>query len=213
MLQISNLTMQFEDKKVLANIHLHIQDKEKMAIIGSSGSGKTTFFQILSLQLKPNSGTIFYQNKNIFHYSTHEKHIYKKHIIHTLPQNLLLFENKTVYENLELFFNKKEIDSILKKHNLDDLKKRKVYTLSGGQKQKVAILRACLKSCHIYLLDEITNALDEATAKEVLDFLFSLLKDKTILIITHQLHLIKPYVQKVYLLHNGKLKEVLNEAS
>jgi len=48
MLQISNLTMQFEDKKVLANIHLHIQDKEKMAIIGSSGSGKTTFFQILS---------------------------------------------------------------------------------------------------------------------------------------------------------------------
>ena len=112
-----------------------------------------------------------------------------------------------------MFFNKKEIDSILIKHHLDDLKKRKVYTLSGGQKQKVAILRACLKSCPIYLLDEITNALDEATAKEVLDFLFSLLKDKTILIITHQLHLIKPYVQKVYLLHNGKLKEVLNEAS
>lgn len=211
MLKISNLTIQFGNKKVLANIHLHIQRKEKIAIIGSSGSGKTTFFQILSLQLKPTSGSIFYDNKNIFHYTSHEKHNFQKNVIHTLSQNLLLFENKTVFENLALFFNQKEIETLLIKHQLDNLKYRKVNTLSGGQKQKVAILRACLKSSQIYLLDEITNALDESTAKEVLNFLFALLKEKTILIITHQLHLIKPYVQKVYLLQDKKLQEVCNE--
>ena len=89
---------------------------------------------------------------------------------------------------------------------------KKIFELSGGEKQKIAILKACLSSNEIFLFDEITHALDFKTAQEVLHFLFSLLHDKTIIIVTHQLTLVEPYLSKIYDVSKKQLK-VLNQKS
>lgn len=212
MLQLQNVTFSYQEKILFHQFNLDIHAKDKIAIIGPSGCGKTTLLHLISGTLRLKKGKILYNGQNIYTFNHKQRKNYQKNIICYLSQQLLLFENLTVYENLFLFFKKEAIDDILTQTNLLSLKHKKIKTLSGGEKQKIAILKACLSSNEIFLFDEITHALDLKTAQEVLHFLFSLLHDKTIIIVTHQLTLVEPYLSKIYDVSKKQLK-VLNQKS
>ena len=202
MLEIKNLSISFKKQDVLKNVNIKIKQGEKVAIIGDSGSGKSTLFNCILNNLKPTKGNIFYLEKNIFNYSSKEKVNYKRYEICHVSQSLDLFEELTIYENLDLFYKQNKIIEILKQTNFYEMKDKKVKYLSGGQRQKVAIIKAYLSNANLYLFDEITSALDLNTARDVLDFLFTNLANKTILFITHQKELMLPYATTVYQIEN-----------
>lgn len=207
MLKIKKLSYFYDKKKILNNLNLDIADGEKVAIVGKSGSGKTTLLNIILGNLKPQKGQVLFKGLDIYCYSNKQKNEYKRYYISNIFQSLNLLEEKTVEDNLLYFSNKSNVYELLKKLKLLDLKDKKINELSGGQKQKVAIARACLKKPELLICDEITSSLDAKTAQEVLDFIFSIFQNQTIIIVSHDYDMIKKYVNKILFLEEGKINK------
>lgn len=205
MLKIQNLSMKYDNKPIFYNLNIIINEFDKIAFYGDSGIGKTTLFNLIHLDLSPNKGNILYLDQNIYNFSFHKKQKYKNKIVSYVSQRQNFFENKSVFENLNIFYKKKDIIDILTKTNLVGLANQKFSTLSGGQKQKIAIIRAMLANTKIYLFDEITSALDKQSEQEILKFIFTFLKNKTLLFITHNLESIENMVNKIYKLEHYNL--------
>lgn len=194
MILIENIYKKFEENNVIENFSCHIKNEEFVAIMGPSGSGKSTILNIVGGLENPNSGNITIDNiKNPWKNRKNKTKILR-YTIGYLFQNYALIENKTVSANLDiaLKYNKsKDKDKlkrdILKKVGLEEKLNTKVYKLSGGEQQRVAIARLFLKPCKVILADEPTASLDEENKKNILFLLNELNKTykKTILIVTH----------------------------
>lgn len=194
MILIENIYKKFEEDNVIENFSFHIKSEEFVAIMGPSGSGKSTILNIIGGLDKPTSGNITIDNiKNPWENRKNKTKILR-YTIGYLFQNYALIENKTVSANLDiaLKYNKvKDKDKlkrdILKKVGLEEKLNTKVYKLSGGEQQRVAIARLFLKPCKVILADEPTASLDEENKKNILFLLHELNKTykKTILIVTH----------------------------
>ncbi|MDE8563413.1 ATP-binding cassette domain-containing protein [Anoxybacillus rupiensis] len=188
MIEIRNLTKKFDEKIVFSNFNLKIEDGEFVIISGSSGCGKTTLLNMIGAIEKIDHGDIIVDGIDIKNKRNHLHYFRTK--IGFLFQNFALVDNKTVKENLKMI--RKDcrtdlsIEEVLRKVGLEEKINKKVYTLSGGEQQRVALARLMLKKCDIILADEPTGSLDKKNAEAVLDILNQFNEQgKTIILVTH----------------------------
>ncbi|MDN6968080.1 ABC transporter ATP-binding protein [Oenococcus sp. UCMA 17063] len=193
MITIQNMTKKFDDRFIFNKLNQTFENGRVYALIGPSGSGKTTLLNILAHLEIYDSGQVFYENKDLAKISAN---FYFRHMLGYLFQNFGLLENKTVKENLNLGlvgkkFKTNEASKIqneaLKQVHLDYLPPRqKIYALSGGEAQRVALAKVILKDPPLILADEPTAALDPENGQEVMSLLLSLkTRKRTIVIATH----------------------------
>lgn len=188
MIQIQKLEKKFGEKTLFSNFTLEIPDDEFVIFSGASGCGKTTLLNMIGGIEPFDQGEIIVNNiplsnqKNLLNYFRYE--------IGFLFQNFALIENKTVQENLRIIKKKCRTDitmeEALQRVGLTDKMDKKVYTLSGGEQQRIALARLMMKKCNIILADEPTGSLDRKNAEVVIDILHQLhLQGKTIVLVTH----------------------------
>ena len=184
-IEIVNVTKKYGSKEIFTDLNLTFEAGKSYALIGGSGSGKSTLLNIIGRLEKIDSGKVLVDKQDIW--KTKER-TYFKNTIGYVFQNYSLIENKTVYDNLKLLNkDKKIISEILEKVGLStDYLKHKIYELSGGQAQRVAIARMLMKPRKIILADEPTGALDREIGNEIINLLLSeAAKNNYVIIATH----------------------------
>ncbi|MDU5807475.1 MAG: ABC transporter ATP-binding protein [Peptoniphilus harei] len=188
MIEIKNMNKSFGDKVIFKDFNLEIKDQEFVVLSGKSGSGKTTLLNIIGGIEKVDSGEVYVDNQDI----TKEKNLldYFRYTVGFLFQNFALIERETVYENLKLVKKRcrtdTSIEEALEMVGLSDKKNQKVYTLSGGEQQRVALARLLIKKCKLILADEPTGSLDRENANMVISILKEYQKmGKTVCLVTH----------------------------
>ena len=184
-IEIVNVTKKYGSKEIFTDLNLTFEAGKSYALIGGSGSGKSTLLNIIGRLETIDSGKVLVDKQDIW--KTKER-TYFKNTIGYVFQNYSLIENKTVYDNLKLLNkDKKIISEILEKVGLStDYLKHKIYELSGGQAQRVAIARMLMKPRKIILADEPTGALDSEIGNEIINLLLSeAAKNNYVIIATH----------------------------
>ena len=206
-----NLTHAFE-YTLFENINITLHNRESIAILGVSGCGKSTMLHILSTLLKPNSGEVFYNEREIYSLSSDERLKIRRNDFGIIFQSHYLFKGFSAYENIELaakLVNKKIDNEILDKLQISQILKQKIGELSGGQQQRVSIARVLHKNPNIIFADEPTGNLDKDTANDVFDVLFDYInkKDGGLILVTHDENLAQK-CSSVYRLVDKKLIEI-----
>ncbi len=188
MIEIKQLRKSFEKSVIFDNFDLTVKTGDFAVFSGASGAGKTTLLNMIGSIEPVDSGSICVDGIDI----TQKKNQinYLKTKVSFLFQNFALIENKTVLENLKIIKGKAKndvtIEAALAKVGMSDKLHEKVYKLSGGEQQRIALARVMIKKCDIILADEPTGSLDRKNADNVI----SLLKDlnaigKTVIMVTH----------------------------
>ena len=204
---------------ILENINLNINKGDKIGIFGESGSGKSTFVDLICGFSKPTSGNILVDNNKDIIFSNKWLDL-----ISYLPQKIFLSDNtikfNVAYGQNEKSQNIKQLNFIFNNENILNFVKylsNKEETIigedglkiSGGQKQRIGIARAVYKSSDLIILDEATSALDEETEKKILDFLFKHFEEKTLILISHKKNNLS-MCNKIFHLKNRKLEVIDN---
>jgi len=208
MLEAFNLSHSF-DYLLFENVNLKIKEKEKIAIVGSSGSGKSTLLHILSSFLKPNSGEVIFNGKNLYAIKQNELIEIRKKEIGIIFQFHYLFNTFSALENLEVaaLLSGKEVDfALLERLKIKDVIHQNIQTLSGGQQQRVSIARVLTKKPKIIFADEPTGNLDKQNAYEVIEVLkeYCDKNSAALVTVTHDMDIASKF-DKVYVLKNKKL--------
>lgn len=191
MIQLLNVNKKFEQKNILSNVSLSVSKNEFVCITGESGVGKTTLLNMIGLLEKPDSGEIMINGKN--HFTKNDILKLRRDFFGYVFQDYLLLPDKTVEENINIskYENKKmdkqDYAEVMKKVGLDrSYLNKKVYYLSGGEQQKVAIARMMLKRYELVLADEPTGNLDYKNKMDIIEIFKDLKKiGKTIICVTH----------------------------
>ena len=193
MIKIEHLAKSFGERTVFQDTNLQFAAGKVYALIGNSGCGKTTLLNILA-KLEPyEKGSISYRGQELKQIKSH--HFFKNELGY-LFQNFGLLENETIAANLELGLigqkwtkqeKKKREEEVLEKVGLNYLTlDQKIYELSGGEAQRVALAKVILKDPPLILADELTAALDPETSQEIMNLLLSLKKpDRLMILATH----------------------------
>jgi glutamine transport protein glnQ len=214
---VKKLEKSFENQKVLRGIDLEIQDGETVVLIGSSGSGKSTFLRCLNLLNVPDKGQIFIDGQEITNPKTNLNKLRAK--VGMVFQSFNLFENLNIIENIKLAPKKvlhisnkqaeKEAMELLKRVGLANKSYDYPKNLSGGQKQRVAIARSLAMHPEVILFDEPTSALDPEMVGEVLEVIKDLAKDhsRTMVIVTHEMSFAREVGTRLIFLDKGKIIE------
>lgn len=192
MFELTNIIKEFLHRKVFDNFKLTFEAGKVYAIIGQSGSGKTTLLNMIA-KLESYEESILYEGKEL---SKIKKHSYFLNDLSYLFQNFGLIENETIDKNLDLgLINQKLSKKTKQEKKLETLAQvnvaylklnQKIYELSGGEAQRVALAKAILKDSPVILADEPTAALDSENSEEVMKLLLSMKNENRIIIIaTH----------------------------
>ena len=209
-----NYHLNGNDIKVLENINFEIKKNERVAIIGESGSGKTSLLMLMSCLEKPTSGSIIFNNEDFSKLSEEKKTEIRKTKIGLIFQQFYLIPNYTALENVmfPMQINKikdeqKKAISLLSEIGLADQKNNLPSELSGGEQQRVAIARAISFGPEIILADEPTGNLDEKNTKLVSNLLLDYSRKKKIglILVTHNMKLAKKCDRIIKLL-DGSIK-------
>jgi len=193
MIKVEKITKKFDNRIIFSNLNKEFLEGNVYALTGKSGSGKTTLLNILANLESFDSGDIYYNDENI---KKIPKQVFFRKYMGYLFQNFGLIESQTIEENLNLgLIGKKIAKEEQKKLQLSSLENvglayldlnTKIYTLSGGEAQRVALAKLILKNPPLILADEPTAALDPTNANEVMNLLLSLRNDERIIILaTH----------------------------
>ena len=184
-IDLLNVSKSFGSKKIFTDLNLKFESGKSYALIGGSGSGKSTLLNIIGRLEKIDSGNVLVDEQDIWKI---KERTFFKNTVGYVFQNYSLIDNKTVYDNLKLITkDKKTITDVLEKVGLSsDYLHQKIYELSGGQAQRVAIARMLMKPRKIILADEPTGALDGEIGKEIIRLLLNETdEDKYVIIATH----------------------------
>jgi len=217
--EIKNLYFKYQNEWVLENINLSLKEKEFLAIIGPNGGGKTTLLKLILGFLKPNKGEIKIYGKNT---------IKARELIGYVPQytTFSLDIPITVFDIIlqgrlkknKFFYSEEDKEkaiNLMKKLKIEHLKNKKIKNLSGGQRQKVLILRALVSEPKIIIMDEPTSAIDINGQKEVLDLIESL--EITRVVVSHDIKILFrkvdkiAYINKTAVIHEGPKLNIPND--
>ena len=176
--------------EVLRGISLNIKDGDFMVILGASGSGKSTFLNVISGLDPADAGNIFYNDRNISTMSDSEITNFRKNTLGYVFQQYFLLPNLNVDKNVKMgadLANNTDYRKLIEAVGLKDKAKKYPHELSGGEQQRVSIARALAKKPEVLFLDEPTGALDETTGRMVLDLITRLQKEIgfTMVMVTH----------------------------
>jgi len=188
LLQVENVRKSFGPLEVLKGVSLPVDRGDVVAILGPSGSGKTTLLHIIGALETFDGGQVIVDGIDVNDPKTHRDYFANK--VGFLFQNFVLIEDMTVRKNLNLIRKTNasgiSIAEALDYVGLGDKIDQKVYELSGGEQQRVALARLMIKKCDIILADEPTGSLDRKNAERVLSILEDFhQKGKTVVIVTH----------------------------
>ena len=219
-IEVKDLEFEYEkNTPILDKVSLSIEKGDRIAFIGESGSGKTTLVDILMGLYRAKSGKIYVDGVEINNRNLKD---WRKKIGY-IPQEIYLFDG-TVGENVSIGhdYDEARVIEVLKQAKIWEFFKNKegVHTkvgdagimLSGGQKQRVGIARALYKEQEILVLDEATSALDDNTEEQIIDELYNLAEDKTLIMIAHRLTTLKK-CNKIFQLEKGKIKKEYSNIS
>lgn len=208
MIILKNVCKKYNEHTVIDNLNLTINDGEFIILTGESGCGKTTLLNMIGAVEPVTSGEILVDNVDILKKKNQLE--YYKNKVGFLFQNFALVDNKTVEENLNLI--KKDarssisIEDALKFVGLSGKSNQKIYKLSGGEQQRVALARLLIKKCEIVLADEPTGSLDKKNAAVVMKLLNEINKNgKTVIMVTHDMEIASAYGKQISLNANNSL--------
>ena len=221
MIELLNLSKSFKTKNktihALSDVSLTVEKGEIFGVIGTSGAGKSTLIRCVNLLEKPNEGKVIVDNIELTKLSDAQLTLERRKIA-MIFQHFNLLSSRTVFDNIAFPLElegkskseiKEKVNSLLELVGLKEKAKDYPANLSGGQKQRVAIARALANDPKVLLCDEATSALDPATTKSILKLLKSINQklNLTILLITHEMEVIKTICDKVAVIDHGKLAE------
>ncbi len=206
--------------KALDGISISFRDKEFVAILGVSGSGKTTFLNIVGGLDRYDSGELFIKGKKTKDFEDYDWDAYRNHSIGFVFQNYNLITHLSIVDNVELGMtlggvskaerNKKAVE-VLKKVGLKDHLHKKPNQLSGGQMQRVAIARALANDPEILLCDEPTGALDSETSVQIMDIIKEISKERLVIMVTHNSKIADQYADRIVRFQDGQVISDSNE--
>lgn len=215
-IKLEHVTFRYGNRKpALDDVSFIIEEGQKVALVGASGSGKSTIAKLLLKYYEPEAGDITIDGMDILEY----KNDYIRHAISYVPQNIELF-SKSIYDNIRVTRQSATLDEVkeaAKAADAHEFIKRlpmQYYTyleeagngLSGGEKQRIALARAFLKENQFYIMDESTSNLDFATENIIFDMIYNKFRKKTMLIIAHRLATVKN-CDKIIVMDKGKIVE------
>lgn len=212
LLQFKNVYFNSDNKTILKNISITIDRGDFISIVGPSGSGKSTFLKLCNHLISPTSGSITFKDRNIFGYNPIEL---RKNIVYCF-QTPYLFGD-TVGENINFPFLIRNLKPDTQKihelfsvfHMSTNFLDKNVKNLSGGETQRISLIRSLLFKPEILLLDEITSALDLNNAEIVENVIVSLNKEGiTVLWVTHNPEQSKKYANKLLTLESSEIKSL-----
>ncbi|WP_461809640.1 amino acid ABC transporter ATP-binding protein [Faecalimonas sp.] len=216
MIITKKLQKSFHGNQILKGINIHIEQGEKVVIIGPSGSGKSTFLRCLNLLESTTEGEVWFEGNNI---TSKECNINKlRQKMGMVFQQFNLFPHLTVRENITLapiklgLMSKEEADKkaeeLLDRIGLPDKAEQYPKQLSGGQKQRIAIARALAMNPEVLLFDEPTSALDPEMVGEVLALMKELADEgMTMVVVTHEMGFAREVATRVIFMDEGQIKE------
>ncbi len=192
LIKLKNITKTFNGEPIFVNFNLKVDKGEFLGIAGRSGAGKSTLLNIIGL-LEECEGTVSIKGKKIDNINSNKARLVLKNDIGYLFQNYALIDDLTVYDNLSIILDKipkkdrrtlalRELSAL----GLGDVLDKKIYQLSGGEQQRVAIARLILRDSEIILADEPTGSLDKKNGAIIMSLLKELhMQGKTIIMVSH----------------------------
>ena len=216
MIEVYDLCKSFGDLTVIDQLSCNVAKGEKIVVVGPSGSGKSTFLRCLNLLEKPNSGSIFFEGKEITAKKVNPDIMRRK--IGMVFQHFNLFPHMTVRKNITLapahlkIMSQEAADEkameLLARVGLEDKADAYPTTLSGGQTQRVAIVRALAMNPVLMLFDEPTSALDPEMVGEVLQVMMDLAESgMTMIAVTHEMNFAREVANRVLFMDEGRILE------
>ena len=195
----------------LNGLSFEVNKGQKVAILGKTGSGKSTIFQLLNRHYDPTSGQILLANCNVADYP---EAILRSHLVtlsqrvhifsQTLRDNLLMGNPQATDEQLKLVLERVELAYLLQEQDLDLWLGEGGRPLSGGEQRRLGLARVLLSNAELVLLDEPTEGLDRETEQQILMLIFAHCQARTLLMITHRLQVLERF-DRVYRIDNGQL--------
>lgn len=188
MLEIKSLYKSYGEKVLFSDWNLSVKKGEFIVVHGVSGCGKTTLLNMIGSVERPDNGHILFEGNDV--YDRRYQRLYLQTKVGFLFQNFALLESKSIEDNLKIVKKNVRTDMPFEKAlsivGLDNDINTKVYKLSGGEQQRVAIARLMLKKCELVLADEPTGSLDSANSERIVNLLSVLNNSgKTIIVVTH----------------------------
>lgn len=208
-----------DEKWVLRGINLTFPSTGLIAIKGESGSGKSTLLNLISMMETPDEGTIRINGRNQEKFSEKDKEDFRLFECGFIFQHFNLFEDITAEENIiqsltmggeDYKTAKDKADALLSKYKLDDIKERKASLLSGGEKQRVAVLRTIIRNPQIILADEPTGALDSKNEKLVMKLLKDYSLSHLVIFVSHNERIVKKYADRIIKIKDGGVSDDSN---
>jgi putative ABC transport system ATP-binding protein len=202
--------------RAVDGISLQIPSGEFVALLGASGSGKSSLLNLLAGLDSPTSGTVLVDGKNLGRLSRQELAKYRRHTVGMVFQSFNLVSAMNVFENVELPLRFAEVErskrvalvgGVLERVGLGERAKHRPAELSGGEQQRVALARALINEPTILLADEPTGNLDSRTGTEVMDLIRTLNEtlQMTVVLVTHERELAEKYAERLIFLADGRV--------
>ena len=216
MIEVQNIIKSYGNGEsrfqVLKNVSLEIRDGDFVVILGASGSGKSTFLNVISGLERPDSGKVFYDGLDITALSENELTAFRKENVGFIFQQYYLLPDMSVEKNVKMgadLAGNKDYKNVIEAVGLGEKLHKYPSELSGGEQQRVSVARALAKKPRVLFLDEPTGALDEQTGRQVLDYICKLKKqyDFTIIMVTHNLN-IAEMAKTVVRMNSGKISDI-----
>lgn len=219
MIEYKNVVLRYTEKDILKDVNLRIEDGEFMVLVGPSGSGKTTMLKMINRLLEPTDGNIYMDGKRIKDYDERELRLSTGYVL----QAIALFPNLSVAENIALIPEMKgwtqsqiasKTEELLDKVGLpaSEYANRKPSELSGGEQQRIGIVRAIIAEPKILLMDEPFSALDAISRKQLQVLTKNLHKEfgMTTIFVTHDTDEALKLGDRIAVLQDGEIVQVAN---